>query len=110
MHLFTSQPLLDELKVVLTRGHLASRLERQRSSIKEALEFYAAFATSVVPAKIGRVIPDDPDDDLVVATAIAADADFIVSGDRHLLSLGTYKDIRILKPADALAAVRVTSS
>lgn len=44
-------------------------------------------------------MPDDPKDDVIVATAVAAGAGFLVTGDRkHLLSLGSYRDIRILWP------------
>lgn len=46
-----------------------------------------------------RAVPADPDDDVVVATAIAGNADFIVSGDRHLLELGEHAGIRIISPA-----------
>ena len=46
-----------------------------------------------------RVVPDDPDDDMVVATALAAEAEYLVTGDRHLLSLGSYQGVSMLKPA-----------
>jgi uncharacterized protein len=42
------------------------------------------------------VIVDDPDDDRVLECAIAGRADFIVSGDRHLLKLGSYDGVSIL--------------
>jgi predicted nucleic acid-binding protein len=48
------------------------------------------------------VVLDDPDDDVVLACA-AAGASHIVTGDQHLLALGTWNTIRILTPADYLA-------
>jgi predicted nucleic acid-binding protein len=51
------------------------------------------------------VIAADPDDDHVIAAAMAAMADLIVSGDRHLLALGTHRSVRILTPAEALARI-----
>jgi predicted nucleic acid-binding protein len=48
-------------------------------------------------------VPDDPKDDMVAATAVAAGADYLVTGDRrHLLSLGDYKGIRIVTPRQFL--------
>jgi putative PIN family toxin of toxin-antitoxin system len=49
-----------------------------------------------------RVVPLDPKDDVIVATAVKAKADFLVTGDRHLLSLGTYGSIRIVSPRQFL--------
>jgi predicted nucleic acid-binding protein len=56
----------------------------------------------VAPVEVPRVIADDPDDDHVLACAIAARAELIVSGDRHLLGLGgSHRGIRIVSPAEA---------
>ena len=43
-----------------------------------------------------KVISEDPDDDIIVRTAYDGKADYIVSGDRHLLALKEFKGIRIL--------------
>ena len=52
-----------------------------------------------------RVIPADPDDDKVVECAHVAKADFIVSGDRHLLDLENYQEIPILRATTFLELV-----
>lgn len=49
-----------------------------------------------------RVVPLDPKDDVIVATAVKAGADYLVTGDRHLLSLGAYRSIRIVTPRQFL--------
>jgi len=100
--LYTSPALLEELRDVLTRSHLASRLESRRTSIEQALALYATLATTVEPATILRIVANDSDDDEVIAAAIEAKADIIVSGDRHLLALGQHMGIRLMKPAEAL--------
>jgi predicted nucleic acid-binding protein len=52
------------------------------------------------------VVPNDPDDDHVLACALAAQADLIVTGDRkHLLSLGSYERIAIVDAAEALRRI-----
>lgn len=46
--------------------------------------------------KISRVVAADPDDDVVIATAVAAKAGYIVTEDPHLLDLGQYRGIQIM--------------
>ena len=94
--------LLTELRDVLGREHLASRLAAQRSSVEQAIEFYAELAISVSPLSTPRVVPGDIDDDHVIAAAVAGSAEIVVSGDRHLLSVGIHQNISIAAPAEAL--------
>ena len=69
------------------------------------MQDYARLAEVVVPAALTEPVSRDPDDDLVLATALGAEASLIVSGDRDLLELGTFRDIRILAAADALTLI-----
>jgi len=48
------------------------------------------------------VVNDDPDDDKFIALAVDAKADFIVSGDRHLLDIGEYEGIPVVSVSDFL--------
>jgi uncharacterized protein len=51
-------------------------------------------------------VSGDPDDDRILAAAAAGDAEILISGDhRHLLPLGQYRRVRIMKPQELLAAV-----
>jgi predicted nucleic acid-binding protein len=59
----------------------------------------------VTPASIRRTVPDDPDDDHVLACALAAQADLIVSGDAHLRNLKRYQGMRIVAAVEALAMI-----
>jgi predicted nucleic acid-binding protein len=45
-----------------------------------------------------RVVKDDPKDDVILGTAYDGEAEYIVSGDRHLLKMGRFKGIRIVNP------------
>jgi predicted nucleic acid-binding protein len=67
------------------------------------LDGYVALVQIVVPAEIGAVVLDDSDDDMVLATAVAANADMLVSGDSHLLAVGEFRGIPVIT---ALAAAR----
>jgi len=60
----------------------------------------------VTTAIIGPVVVEDvPQDDMFLRCAEAAEAKFVITGDRHLLSLKTYKEISILTPAQFLDKV-----
>lgn len=61
--------------------------------------------TIVEPAAVPRVVPDDPEDDKLVALAVAAKVDALVTSDDHLLSLHPYDGIPILTPGEVLRQV-----
>lgn len=81
----TSIPVLTELKRVLAY----SRLRRlHQLSDQGIIEFVSRFATDSLvvslPDVLARIVPDDPDDDSIVATAIAGKVDFLCTRNRHL--------------------------
>ncbi len=102
IQLFTCPPLIDELDDVLNREKFAHRLALANVSRHTLITGYAALSTLVEPASIPPVIEDDPDDDIVLACALAAQADVIVSGDQHLLRLASFQNIAILNARDML--------
>jgi putative PIN family toxin of toxin-antitoxin system len=57
-------------------------------------------AEEVSPAETPRVVPDDPDDDKLVAAARAAGADALVTNDAHLLALDPLGGLRVMRPAE----------
>lgn len=100
-----SLALITELQTVLERPKFEARLAAVAETPAEAVNRYLQYADVIdVPAPPERVVANDPDDDHVLACAIAASADYIVSGDQHLLDLGRYEGISILNAADFLAA------
>ena len=100
--LYTTAPLLAELHGVLGREKFTKHLHVRGLSATQVFEGYAALATVVVPAIIPPAIIDDPDDDAVLACAVSAKADLVVSGDPHLLKLEHYEDVPIVTPAEAV--------
>lgn len=93
--LVTSVPLLGELADVLARPKFTAKIAASQCEVAGLVERYAALAIVVRPAPIPRIAPD-PDDDAVIAAAIAAKAEFIVTGDRALLSLAKHEGVRIV--------------
>lgn len=93
IELVTSSVLLTEFGRVL-----AEKFGHHPGAASERVKQVIAVATIVKPHAKVRVIADDPDDDRVLEAALASGASVIVSGDKHLLRLGTWRGIRILGP------------
>lgn len=102
---YTSRALLDEFARVLTRSKLARAMRATGKTTAQLVAEYQGFVNVVTPASIRRTVPGDPDDDRVLACALAAQADLIVSGDAHLLNLKSYQRIPILTATAALAMI-----
>jgi len=94
--LCTSAILLTELRGVLLRSKFSRQLEARQLTVDELVDGYAALNIIVTPAVIPPTIINDSADDAVLACALAAKADWIVSGDRHLLELGEFQSIPIV--------------
>ena len=111
VQLFTSTVLLEEFADVLLRPvPVNKRLAILGMTARQVLADYVDAVDLVTPLSVPAIIADDPDDDHVIAAAVAAEADLIVSGDKHLLRIGTHAGIRIVTPAEALAAITAASA
>ena len=103
IELCTSPVLLEELEDVLSREKFARRLAAANATVQDLVSGYRALATVIEAEPIEPVILVDPDDDAVLACALSADAEIIVSGDSDLLDLKEHKGIRILTATEFLA-------
>jgi len=86
-------------------GEFAEKLQQKFGVVPESFPLYVAYRARVglieappLPAPVCR----DPDDDIVLAVAFAGEVDCIITGDRDLLVLKKYGDIRILSPRQFL--------
>ena len=110
IQLYSSTALLEELADVLTRPSATKRLALIGRSAREVLADFVEAIELVEPASVPRVVVGDVDDDQVIAAAIAARADLIVSGDRkHLLPLGSHQGIDIVDAAEAVRRIAAGS-
>ena len=94
IHLFISEPLLDEIKRVLSRPKFSYSPKAIQTIIHELL----LVSDLVTPTKTINLIKSDPDDNKILECAIESKADFIVTGDYHLLDLESYHKIKIISP------------
>ena len=108
--LLTSPPLLAELNRVLRYPRIKKRHKWSEEEIETFLEDLAHLAI-LTPGELSlTVIGDDPTDDRYLECAVEGVADFIVSGDAHLLALGQYREIQILTPREFLSVLPHPSS
>ena len=95
--------ILEEFETVVHRPRIQQKHNLSDADIAEYLEVLRTFAVLVPGTIIVNAVPDDPDDDIIIGCAIDSEADVIVSGDQHLLSLGSYQGIPIVKAVDFLS-------
>jgi len=105
VELASTAALLAELQGVLSREKFARQLAHRRITVADVFDGYAAMVSIVLPAVIVPTIARDPADDHVLAAALAAHADLIVSGDAHLLDLKSFQGIDIVTAAVAVERV-----
>lgn len=98
----TSSLLLGEFKEVIGRHKFRAVLARSGTDPQRLLRDIRQLVEVVEAPPLLRRVSVDPDDDCVLAAAMAANADLIVSGDDDLLSLRHHDKIRIVGPAEAL--------
>ena len=63
-------------------------------------------ATIVFPSERISAVKDDPDDNKFIEAAVAGNAKYIVSQDKHLLRLKKFRDIEIINPDDFLRILK----
>ncbi len=96
--LATSPTLVSEIQSTLNYPRIRRKYNITNKDVSQLITLLAEDAL-VVPGDIETAsgsVPDDPADEAILACALDAEADLVVSGDRHLLDLAEYRGIRIL--------------
>ena len=96
----TSKELLNELSRSLHYPKIKKIYKLSNRSIIQYLQFLQQTTHRVIIKNFPQIIKTDPDDNLILACALAGKADFIVSGDKHLLRLKKYRGIKIVAPLE----------
>jgi uncharacterized protein len=98
-----SQPIIDE--ILRVSGY--ERIQKKYAQVRENRLEYAALiaeqALWIEPQEKLDVIAADESDNRYVECAVAGGAQYIITGDEHLLELGEYGGIRVLTPAAFVA-------
>ncbi len=103
----------DENMLIFTSSDIEREIaEKLRTKFRldeeETNQIISDFSTFTIPVKIKKQIQavlDDPDDDKFIECAVSCGADFIVSGDQHLLRIKEYAGIKILTAAEFLPLI-----
>ena len=102
VRLFTSPSIIEELERVLSYPKLVKRHGLEKQELKEFVSDLLSILSLVEGKKAIELIAEDPADNNYLSCVVDAKADFIVSGDIHLLNLREYEGIQIITPAQFL--------
>lgn len=95
--LVIAEPIIDEIEAVLGRARLRDKYNLRPEDIAQLITLLRHEALLIpLLTDTSGAIPEDPADEKFVACAIDGMADYLVSGDRHLLALTEYRGIPIV--------------
>ncbi len=95
-HLIVCPIIVQEFERVLLKKFFATR-EEVRNALQVVLE---ATHSTIHPSPLNQPVCRDPDDDAILACALEAKADYLVTGDTDLIELKAFKRLRIVSPRD----------
>lgn len=106
--LLISPAIIEEITQTLRYDLIRRKYQITEEDVDHLLDLIKKEAL-VVPgdADVAGSVPDDPDDERVLACAKDGCADLIASGDRHLLALGEYEGISIITVRELLDRLKV---
>lgn len=102
--LILSEHILTEAAEAWEQPYWAARYTADQ--VQNTLALLRERARVVLPATTVHGVGEDEEDDLVLATAIAGNVSFLVTGDRHLQRLGQYQTVAILSPRQFLEVLQ----
>ncbi|MBU1134887.1 MAG: putative toxin-antitoxin system toxin component, PIN family [Nanoarchaeota archaeon] len=94
---FTSLEILQELEKILKRD-----FKEPEDIIDRQVGLVLEFSDVIKPKVKINVIKEDPDDNKILECAVSSGADFMVTGDKHLLNLKNFGNIKIIKAREFL--------
>src|SRR5438093_338492 len=97
--LLISEEILAEYRRALGYERVRKRHGYAPDRIDAVIADLRRSATFIIPVEALNVVTQDPDDNKILECAVAGGADYIISGDTHLLDLKEYQGIQILPPA-----------
>ena len=107
VNLYTAEEILQEIRyVLLEKPHIRNRYTYSSNTVETFINYLRDISMVVTQLPKIRVIERDPKDDMIIACAVAASANYIISRDRDLLDLGNYQQIQIITPKEFMQILR----
>jgi len=94
--MIVSVATLTEFRATLLK--YPGKFHMDEADVQQEVETVRYFAEFVDPAESIIAVEEDPDDDKFLEAAVAGNVDYVVSGDQHLLELGSFRGIEIVDP------------
>jgi putative PIN family toxin of toxin-antitoxin system len=105
IRLILSETILREFREVMLREEVRERFGYSARDIESFVQLLREVSSMVAVKSRFRAVKDDPNDDIVVNTAVDGKAEWIVSGDVHLRKMRVFRGIRIVTPREMLRIV-----
>ncbi|PIU64510.1 MAG: putative toxin-antitoxin system toxin component, PIN family [Armatimonadetes bacterium CG_4_10_14_3_um_filter_66_18] len=106
VRLIVCEEILAEVAEILSLPRIRRKYPVTDEEVSRLLTGLRGAASCVPDAVVEPVVAADPDDDAILACAVAGRADFVVSGDPHLKELKHHRGIPILSPREFLNLLR----
>ncbi len=82
------------------KDKLLNKFQYDEKETDEALKLLLTRAEMVQVSPLQSRVSPDPDDDNIIGTAVSANCDCIISGDKDLVNLKQFQNIRIIRPSE----------
>ncbi len=98
IHGYSSKQLIEELCITLRYP----KFNLSQDEVESIRSYYLLLFKIASPKQAINIILEDPGDNMVLECALEAEADYIVSGDHHLLNVGEFRGVKIVTAAELL--------
>jgi putative PIN family toxin of toxin-antitoxin system len=109
IYIFTSEEIIAEISRVLAYPKLEKIYQAEKLRREDLIEAVLKIAKFVKVTKKVNIVHEHPADDKFIECALAAGAEYIVSGDKHLLNVGCHKKTQILSTDEFLKVIKTRS-
>jgi putative PIN family toxin of toxin-antitoxin system len=105
---FASEAIVAEVMRALLRDRVQRKYRIDQGHISRLQDFLESDAVRVSITVNMRGVASHPEDDLILATAVSSQADYLVTGDRQVLALGTFQGVQIVTPGEFATILGLT--